>query len=219
VKTEFRNRAFLPVVLPLAIVGAIGALVVGFALILLWNTRESALVLASVAAAGVLVAISLAASQDGLDSAKRGAVALAGGLPVVVGLLFAVGLIGDVDASELNINREPHAVVPEGAITIGADDTITFDATMITVPADEEVTVVFDNRNVGVPHNWALYPDEDTAATLSGEIVQTGEPTPGPDVTFATFQVAEGSYVFICDVHPNMRGVLTAEPGAEPSAS
>jgi plastocyanin len=219
VKTEFRNRAFLPVVLPLAILAVIGTLVVGFALILLWNTREAALVLASVAAAGVLVAISLAASQDRLDPAKRSAVALAGGLPVVVGLLFAVGLFVDIDEGELNINREPHAVIPEDAITIGADDPITFDATMITVPADEEVTVVFDNRNVGVPHNWALYPDEDTAATLAGELAQTGEPTPGPDVTFTTFQVAEGSYVFICDVHPNMSGVLTAEPGAEPSVS
>lgn len=218
-KTEFRNRAFLPVVLPLAILGFIALLVIGFALILLWNTREAALVLASVAAAGVLVAISLAASQERLDNAKRGAVALAGGLPVVVGLLVALGLFVDVDDSELNINRQPHVTIPEDAITIGADDPVSFDVTEMTVPSDEDVTVVFDNRNVGVPHNWSLYPDEETAATLAGEIATTGEPTPGPDVMFTTFQVAEGEYVFICDVHPNMRGILTSEPGAEPAAS
>ena len=216
-KTEFRNRAFLPVVLPLAILGAIGLLVAGFALILLWNTREAALVLASVAAAGVLLSIALASSQDRLDGPRAGAIAVAGGLPIVVGLLFAVGLIIDVDDSELNINRQPHVSIPEGALTIGADDPISFDASTIIVPSDEDVTIVFDNRNEGVPHNWALYPDQETAATLAGEIAQTSDPSPGPDVTFVTFQVADGSYWFICDIHPNMNGVLTAEAGTEPA--
>lgn len=218
-KTEFRNRAFLPVVLPLAILGVIGLLAVGFAAILLWNTREASLVLASVAAAGVLIAISLAASQDKLDATRAGVIAMAGGLPIVVGLLFALGVFIEVDDSELNINRLPHAVVPADAVLIGADDPLAFDHATITVPSDTLVAVEFDNRNAGVPHNWALYADDEAAASLTGEIAQTGEPTPGPDLTFVSFEVAEGSYVFICDVHPNMRGELVAEPGAEPSAS
>ncbi|MDX1510291.1 MAG: plastocyanin/azurin family copper-binding protein [Nitriliruptorales bacterium] len=212
-KTEFRNRAFLPVVLPLAILAVIGVLVIGFAMILLWNTREAALVLASVAAAGVLIAISLAASQDRLDSFKGTAVALAGVLPVIAGLLFAVGLFVDVDDSELNINRLPHG--PEADLVIGADDPITFDATMMVVPADEDVTVEFDNRNTGVPHNWVLFTDD----TLTEELASSGDPAPGPDTQVVTFQVGEGTYTFICIVHPNMIGELVAEAGAEPSIS
>ena len=210
-KTEFRNRAFLPVVLPLAILAVIGVLVIGFAVILLWNTREAALVLASVAAAGVLIAISLAASQDKLDSFRGTAVAMAGLLPVIAGLLFAVGLFVDVDDSELNINRLPHG--PEADLVIGADDPITFDATMMVVPADEEVTVEFDNRNTGVPHNWVLFADD----TLAEELATSGDPAPGPAQQFATFQVSAGTYTFICIVHPNMIGELVAEAGAEPS--
>lgn len=106
-RSEFRNRAFLPVVLPLAILVAVAAAVAGFALLLLYNTREVALVLAAVTAAGILLAAALAASKDRLSGSSRWVVVAAAATPLVLGAVVAVGFV-PVDPSALNINRQPH---------------------------------------------------------------------------------------------------------------
>lgn len=106
-RSEFRNRAFLPVVLPLAIIVVVGAAVAGFALLLLYNTREVALVLAAVTAAGILLAAALAASKDRLSGRSRLVVVTAAVTPLVLGAVVAAGVV-PVDPSALNINRQPH---------------------------------------------------------------------------------------------------------------
>ena len=105
-RSEFRNRAFLPVVLPLGIVLVVGVAVAGFALLLLYNTREVALVLAAVTAAGILFAAALAASKDRLTGRSRLVVVAAAATPLVLAAIVAVGVV-PVDESALNINRRP----------------------------------------------------------------------------------------------------------------
>lgn len=76
---------------------------------------------------------------------------------------------------------------------------IAFDKTTITVPAGAKVTINFDNRDQGIPHNFALYKDQNyTQAIFRGQNVT------GPAKTTYNFTAPStpGTYYFRCDVHP-----------------
>lgn len=211
-KTEFRNRAFLPIVLPIALLTGIAALVGLFALILLYTTREVALVLATVSAGAVLFAVSMAASQERLDATKKAVIGFAGIFPVIVGGYLAVSQ--PVDAELLNINAKPHAVLPELNTTIVASNSQEFESDTVTLPSSSEVAVIFLNEEVGVLHNWSAYTERD------GEEIVIGELVTGPAEDDVIFETPEaGTYYFQCDVHANMNGELIVEDGAEPSVS
>ena len=102
------------------------ALFIGlFALILLYQTHEGALMLAVVAAGGILFTVSLASSKDRLDTARRMALVAAVGLPFLVGGAFAVGWIGNIPDEARNVNVQPAIQVPEDAI-IAAENSVEF---------------------------------------------------------------------------------------------
>jgi plastocyanin len=100
----------------------------------------------------------------------------------------------------------PPTGTPAVALVLIAQN-IRFDATELAVPASTLVAINFDNRDTGLPHNFALYRDPAyTDALFKGELI-TGPakiryefPAPGP-----------GTYFFQCDVHPvpAMRGTFT----------
>lgn len=227
-KTEFRDRAFLPVVIPLAIMLFIVGLVVLFAFILLYNTHEAALVLAGVAAAGILLAIALAASRDKLEGPQKAAVVAAGALPVVLGGMFALG-VGGVDDSLLMINVEPHLVIPEDAPEIAAVDSAAFcfeqedgSCTPTTewdmnFTSAEEMVVLFNNLDEGTPHNVSYYELAGTAENPdAGAELFIGDIFPG--IELRPYQIEEGlpegEIFFRCDVHPStMIGVATVTIG------
>lgn len=222
-RREFRNRAFLPVVIPVAVVLAIAGAVALFAWILLYSSHEIAIVLAILMAAGVLLSVSLAASQDDLDPRRRAAVVAAGGTPVLIGVLVALGL-GGIPADQLNINREPIQVVPEGAPVIAAENAQTFcnprdgecQPTMqMTLPAGQETTVVFENNDTGVPHNWTLRPSQDSSESLAATSDGTG---PAQLVATVPADLEPGDYYFLCTIHPAMQGTATVSPGATEAA-
>ena len=78
---------------------------------------------------------------------------------------------------------------------------ILFNVSEITVPAGATVTIVFDNQDAGVPHNLAVYTDQQaTTKIFSGQIIT------GPAQTTYTFTAPStpGSYWFRCDVHPTV---------------
>lgn len=204
-KTEFRNRAFLPVVMPLAILLAIAAAVGVVATILLFVDRQGAVAIALLAAAGVLLAVSLAATQDRLDPARRGVLVLAGIAPLGVGALIAAGLIGGLADEDRNINVEPHApqfifneILPDAPVLVAED------ATTFCLPEDggctptnewefsytpEQIQYAFDNQDTTAEHNLMIYdvPEEDldgatedpiALSTLQEEheVITPGEP-------------------------------------------
>ena len=93
----------------------------------------------------------------------------------------------------------------EGVAVVAID--VAFDTETITVPAGEDVTIAFDNQDVGIPHNVSVYAD-DTAA----EAIYEGEVIPGPATIEYSFPAPEpGTYYFQCDVHPNMNGDFVVE--------
>ncbi len=172
---DFRNRAFLPVVIPLGILVVVGAGIGLYWWLLSYNTREGAFVLAMVAAAGILLAITLAASQDSLSRTKKFGVALAGMGPILIGAVIAAGALG-LDPALLNINAEPEepslllpAVDPDAPVMAavdlnsfclpsggGCEETKEW-AIESTEDIAEMFTYTFDNQHAGVEHNLELF--------------------------------------------------------------
>jgi len=76
---------------------------------------------------------------------------------------------------------------------------VAFDQDTITVPPGATVTVNFDNRDGGIPHNFAVYTD-----SSASQVIFQGETITGPATTTYTFTAPEqaGTYFFRCDVHP-----------------
>jgi plastocyanin len=78
---------------------------------------------------------------------------------------------------------------------------IAFNTSTLTVPACANVTVNFDNKDSGIPHNFAVYTNSQATTPLfRGEIIT------GPKTITYTFTApcTPGDYYFRCDVHPTI---------------
>jgi cytochrome c oxidase subunit II len=86
---------------------------------------------------------------------------------------------------------------------------LAFDQTTMTVPAGAEVMLTFNNKDIGIPHNFALYTDETaTKSIFVGQIIT------GPKTITYTFTApsTKGTYFFRCDVHPTtMKGTFIVQ--------
>ena len=92
---------------------------------------------------------------------------------------------------------------PSGdAVSIAAKD-LKFAQTAVTVKADKAFQIVFDNQE-GAPHNVAIS-DPSGASKFKGEIVSSKQ------ITYQVPALAAGTYAFICEVHPDMKGTITAQ--------
>ena len=98
----------------------------------------------------------------------------------------------------------PTTTIPPtgGAVTVDLiAKNIAFNTSTITVPACSAVTVIFDNQDSGIPHNFAVYTNsEATTPIYQGAIIT------GPKTTTYTFTApcTPGDYWFRCDVHPSI---------------
>ena len=92
---------------------------------------------------------------------------------------------------------EPVAIAAQG---------IQFDTDQLSAPADTDFQIAFDNQDSGVPH------DVDIRDSGGGETLDDNEIVTGPtQTTYDVPALPAGEYQFICSVHPNMVGTLTAE--------
>jgi predicted lipoprotein with Yx(FWY)xxD motif/plastocyanin len=85
-----------------------------------------------------------------------------------------------------------------------------FDQNTISVPAGASVTLNFNNKDSGIPHNVALYTDSSAATPIF-----VGQTIVGPASVVYTFSAptTAGTYFFRCDVHPTtMTGTFTVTP-------
>ena len=78
-----------------------------------------------------------------------------------------------------------------------------FSPTEVSVPAGEPFQLVLDNQE-SAPHNIKIS-DSTGAEAFKGEIVSSQK------VTYQVPALAAGAYPFICEVHPDMKGTITAE--------
>lgn len=90
-----------------------------------------------------------------------------------------------------------------GGLTISASN-LTYSTDRLEAPAGVPSTLVFDNKDAGVPHNVAVFTDKAYAdSVFSGEIIT------GPDtVDYQLPALDAGTYYFKCEVHPTMQGEL-----------
>lgn len=104
--------------------------------------------------------------------------------------------------------EQPTPVTDAQEFTIIGED-ILFDVDEIQVEASGQVVVTFDNRDTGVPHNWAVYESEE-AATSGGAPIAGSPIESGPLTQTIVFDAPEpGTYFYRCDVHPTtMTGAL-----------
>ena len=92
---------------------------------------------------------------------------------------------------------------PSGdAVTVVAKD-MKFVQTAVPVKADTAFDLVFDNQD-GAPHNIAI-------SSASGASVFKGEIVSSTKLTYKVPALATGTYGFICEVHPDMKGTITAQ--------
>jgi plastocyanin len=92
------------------------------------------------------------------------------------------------------------STTPGGPVTINLTaQNIAFDTNTITVAAGANVTINFNNKDSGVPHNFSLYTDSSASTTLyKGQVIN------GPGTIAYTFTAPTkaGTYFFRCDIHP-----------------
>ncbi|MFB3764781.1 MAG: cupredoxin domain-containing protein [Methanotrichaceae archaeon] len=104
------------------------------------------------------------------------------------------------------------AAVGSGSQTITLDliaENLAFDKNTITVPAGAKVTINFNNKDSGVPHNFAAYTDSSATTTIFKGNVITG---PAKTTYVFTAPSQAGTYFFRCDIHPTqMTGQFVVE--------
>jgi plastocyanin len=84
---------------------------------------------------------------------------------------------------------------------------IAYDTDTLEVPANTPFQIVFTNNDAGIPHNVAIHKDSPT-----GELVWQGDIFNGVETrTYDVPALPAGTYGFVCTVHPNMTGTLTAK--------
>jgi len=84
---------------------------------------------------------------------------------------------------------------------------IAFDTDSLEVPANTPFTIEFANNDAGIPHNVAIHKDSPT-----GPLVWAGDIFNGVETrTYEVPALPAGTYGFVCTVHPNMTGTLTAK--------
>ncbi len=81
---------------------------------------------------------------------------------------------------------------------------LAFNMSTITVPRGAQVTINFDNQDIRIPHNFALYQSGNGPAGTATGAIFVGQTITGPDTTTYKFTVptTPGNYFFRCDVHP-----------------
>ena len=129
-------------------------------------------------------------------------------LSLTLGLVsLAAVLAACSGASAAPVSSPASTSVPAGdpsgtAVTVVAKD-IKFVQTNVSVKAGQAFDIAFDNQD-GAPHNIALT-DASGASVFKGDIVSSKQ------VTYKVGALAAGTYGFLCEVHPDMKGTITVQ--------
>ncbi len=227
---DVRSRIIMPIVLPIVVLASIAAFVGSIAMMLLYNTQSGALMLAAVAAGGILFTVSLASSQEKLDAPRRGVVVFAGVLPLLVGGALAAGLIGGIEDEQRMANVQPLISIPDDAPWIGAENSEDFceldEANencvedldfweVVPAESEETLTFAFNNLEAGIPHNVVITELEGTVdEPEQGEEILASELISGVLTDYyidesLTWEDLPEEWYFYCVVHANMNGVGT----------
>jgi plastocyanin len=121
--------------------------------------------------------------------------------PVALAAVVALGACGD-DGGSSAAPAGCRAATTEDevtSVTLVAKD-VAWDVDCLSLPADTDVDITIDNRDEDVNHNLHVLglPDGSPKTNLEQ----------GPVEQHLTVRAPAGRYVYVCDVHPNMKGDL-----------
>jgi cytochrome c oxidase subunit 2 len=109
-----------------------------------------------------------------------------------------------IDQANASPSPQPSGSPTGTTVEISASSDQAFDQESVTAPADEAFAILFRNDD-DVQHNVEIR-DGGGTTVFRGEIFQ------GPDSrTYPIGPLPAATYQFVCTVHPNMTGTLTAE--------
>ncbi len=193
---NMRDRLILPVLIPVGALAFILFLALVMSQILLNVHPAVATAVAISVAINLLIAFSVMAAKP--DGGKPLMVVLGGitALPLLFGVAAAMGLAPPEEEEHGGGGGSP-------AVEIEANN-IQFDKNELSVPADTEFVMAFNNEDT-VPHNVSILDARGSANALFRGSIFTGPET----VDYQVDPIAAGEYYFQCDVHPNMNGTLT----------
>jgi plastocyanin len=130
--------------------------------------------------------------------------------PQMAGTMTSVGEGGEAAGQATEEPTEPSEDAGEAvteATIVGQD--VAFDVTELSVAADSEITLTFENQDEGIPHNLAVYTDDSLGELVAASDVENGVVT--QTVSFNAPSAGETLY-YVCDVHISaMNGTITAE--------
>ena len=125
-------------------------------------------------------------------------------LTLTLGLLALAATLAACSGASANpATPAAPAGSPSGdAVSVVAKD-VKFTTPAVSAPTGKPFTIAFDNQD-GAPHNIAIS-DAGGAKVFKGDIVSSSK------VSYQVPALAAGTYTFICEVHPDMKGTIAAQ--------
>jgi plastocyanin len=118
---------------------------------------------------------------------------------LLLGAAVAAALLAACGGEE----APPAVGTPVTSATIRALPGLRFDQRQLTVAAGQAITVVLDNQEQGVPHNFTVWRDRTMQERIAGSDDCTG---PCQEAVVVP-PLPAGRYYFNCTIHPaEMRG-------------
>ena len=193
-----RQISLLPLGLPVMGLFAIASVMFFLSRILLAVSETTSWVIALAVAVVIMGVGSIAALRPNISSRALAASLALGSLVMIGGGLVAAA----VGERHIEQHSEEHAG-EAGLVQVRAQGT-TFLTDTITLKANEEVEIRFDNNDRDVQHNITILGQDPANPIFRGRLV-TGVAT----ATYAFHAPAAGEYRFQCDVHPTqMKGTV-----------
>ena len=125
-------------------------------------------------------------------------------LTLTFGLLALAAVLAACSGASAQAEQpSPSAGSPSGATVAVAARDLKFMTPAVAVKAGTAFAIDFDNQD-GAPHNIAIS-DAGGAKIFKGDIVSSSK------VSYQVPALAAGTYTFICEVHPDMKGTITAQ--------
>ena len=197
-ETTGRRISLMPIGLPMTALFAIASVMFFLSRILLAVPETASWVIALVVAFFLMVGATTAALRPAISGRTLTAALAIGGMLMVGGGLVAAA------KGERKIEEHSEEAVGETGLDQIKAENISFNKDTITLKADAEVELRFDNNDRDVQHNITIIGQDPATPVFRGQLV-TGVAT----VTYKFHAPAAGEYKFQCDVHPaQMKGTV-----------
>jgi len=206
---EVRFRVPLPFAIPLVALLLIGFVTIGMSRILLSVPKEAAVIIALAVAANVLIAAAVIANRPETARSSWPELAIVFTYPIVIGLVLAqMDIAGGAHGAAEEAGGHATAQEAGGAAGLNiSSQNLEFSSDTITLPADEEASLAFENDDASsIQHNVAIYEEEGGKELFVGDVIPGGQA-----ITYTIPPLKKGEFYFQCDVHPGMNGTVTVE--------